>query len=116
MGFEFGIFHEFERCAEIACTRTVSFFVTSPTPSSFTSVRVFLIRRFPTSVSGAPAIRRVFTFTQRDANGRDLQARAFQTVVVKGQTPYIITATAPAPQSHQVSPEFDQMVQSFQFS
>ena len=38
--------------AEIAWTRTVSFFVTSPTPSSFTSVRVFLIKRLETSVSG----------------------------------------------------------------
>jgi hypothetical protein len=38
--------------AEIACTRTVSFFFSSPFPSSFTSVFVFLITPRSTSVSG----------------------------------------------------------------
>jgi hypothetical protein len=70
----------------------------------------------PSSVSGNPALRRVFTFTQRDASGRDLQARAFQTVVIKGQTPYILMGSAPAEQFAQFSPMFDQMVESFRFS
>jgi hypothetical protein len=70
----------------------------------------------PTTVSGSPAIRRVFTFTQQDATGRELQARAVQTVVVKGQTPYVVTASAPADQFQQYSPIFDQVVESFRFS
>jgi hypothetical protein len=47
--------------AEIACTRTVSFFDSSPSPRSLTSVLVFLIRRFSTSDSGvtsSPASKR----------------------------------------------------------
>ena len=61
---------------EIACTRTVSFFEMSPTPSSFTSVFVFLITRFSTSVSGvtsSPASKRsrsrMFTGTVEVRNG-----------------------------------------------
>ncbi|HEV7662890.1 MAG TPA: hypothetical protein VGQ62_05095 [Chloroflexota bacterium] len=70
----------------------------------------------PDSIDGNPAIRRVFTFTQRDASGRDIQARAFQVVVVKGQTPYVITASAPADQFQQFTPLLDQMAASFHFS
>ena len=47
--------------AEMAWTRTVSFFVSSPSPSSLTSIFVFLSRPFSTSVSGvtsAPASKR----------------------------------------------------------
>ena len=62
--------------AEIPWTRTVSFIVTSPTPSSFTSVFVFLISRLATSVSGvtsSPASKRTrsrtFTGTVEVRNG-----------------------------------------------
>ncbi len=70
----------------------------------------------PGSASGQPSVRRVFTFTQRDATGRDLQARSFQVTVLKGSTPYIISGSAPAEQFQQYVPTFDQMVQSFRFS
>jgi hypothetical protein len=70
----------------------------------------------PGSASGQPSVRRVFTFTQRDATGRDLQARSFQVTVLKGSTPYIISGSAPAEQFQQYMPTFDQMVQSFRFS
>jgi hypothetical protein len=70
----------------------------------------------PGSTSGNPSVRRVFTFTQRDSTGRDVQARAFQTTVLKGSTPYIISGWAPAEQFQQFSPTFDQMVESFRFS
>jgi hypothetical protein len=70
----------------------------------------------PGSTSGQPSVRRVFTFTQRDATGRDLQARSFQVTVLKGSTPYIISGSAPAEQFQQYLPTFDQMVQSFRFS
>jgi hypothetical protein len=70
----------------------------------------------PGSTSGQPAVRRVFTFTQKDASGHDLQARSFQVTVLKGSTPYIISGSAPAEQFQQYLPIFDQMVQSFRFS
>jgi hypothetical protein len=70
----------------------------------------------PSSTAGQPSIRRVFTFTQRDATGRDLQARSFQVVVLKGSTPYIISGSTPADQLQQYSASFDQMVESFGFS
>jgi hypothetical protein len=70
----------------------------------------------PGTTAGSPSIRRVFTFTQRDATGQDHQARGFQLAVVKGSTPYLISGTAPAEQFDQFSPAFDQMVQSFRFS
>ena len=70
----------------------------------------------PGSTSGQPSVRRVFTFTQRDAAGHDLQARSFQITVLKGSTPYIISGSAPAEQFQQYLPTFDQMVQSFRFS
>jgi hypothetical protein len=70
----------------------------------------------PSSTGGQPSIRRVFTFTQRDATGRDLQARSFQVVVLKGSTPYIISGSTPADQFQQYSASFDRMVESFGFS
>ncbi len=70
----------------------------------------------PGSTAGNPSIRRTFTFTQKDASGRDLNVRAFQVTVLKGSTPYIITAYAPADQFAQFSPVFDQIVDSFRFS
>jgi hypothetical protein len=70
----------------------------------------------PGSTSGQPSIRRVFTFTQRDAAGHELQARSFQVTVLKGSTPYIISGSAPAEQFQQYNPTFDQMVLSFRFS
>jgi hypothetical protein len=70
----------------------------------------------PGSTSGQPSVRRVFTFTQRDAAGRDHQARSFQVTVLKGSTPYIISGSAPAEQFQQYQPTFDQMVQTFRFS
>ena len=36
----------------------------------------------PSTTSNAPSVRRVFTFTQRDANGQDHQARGFQQAIV----------------------------------
>ncbi len=70
----------------------------------------------PGSTAGQPSIRRVFTFTQRDAAGQDTQARSFQVTVLKGSTPYLISGSAPAAQFEQYTPIFDQMVQSFRFS
>jgi hypothetical protein len=71
---------------------------------------------FPGSTSGQPSVRRVFTFTQRDAAGHDLQGRSFQVTLLKGSTPYIISGSAPAEQFPQYAPTFDQMVESFRFS
>jgi hypothetical protein len=70
----------------------------------------------PGTIAGSPSVRRVFTFTQRDAAGQDHQARGFQLAIVKGSTPYLLSATAPADQFDQFSTTFDQMVESFRFS
>jgi hypothetical protein len=70
----------------------------------------------PGATAGSPSVRRVFTFTQRDASGKEHQARGFQVTLVKGSTPYIISGSTPAEQFQEFSPTFDQMVQSFQFS
>lgn len=70
----------------------------------------------PGTTSGSPSIERVFTFTQKDASGQDHQARGFQLVVVKGSTPYVISASAPAEQYQQFSPTFDRILASFKFS
>jgi hypothetical protein len=70
----------------------------------------------PSATSNSPSIRRVFTFTQRDASGRDVQARGFQVTVLKGSTPYIISGSAPAEQFQQYSAMFDQIVETFRFS
>jgi hypothetical protein len=61
-------------------------------------------------------VRRVFTFMRRDSAGRDQAVRGFQSTVLKGSTPYIISGSAPADQFQQYSPIFDQMVDSFRFS
>ncbi len=70
----------------------------------------------PGSTAGNPSVRRVYTFTQRDAAGNDNQARGFQVAVVKGSTPYLISGSAPADQFEAFSPTFDQMVETFRFS
>ena len=70
----------------------------------------------PGVIAGAPSVRRVFTFTQRDASGGEYQARGFQVTLVKGSTPYIISGSAPADQFQQYSGTFDQMVDAFRFS
>lgn len=70
----------------------------------------------PGTTDGNPSVRRVFTFTQRDSAGQDHQARGFQVTIVKGQTPYIISGSAPAEQYQQYSATFDQIVGSFRFS
>jgi hypothetical protein len=70
----------------------------------------------PGAAAGNPAVRRVFTFMQKDANGQDHQARGFQVTLVKGSTPYIISGSAPAEQYTQFSSAFDQMVETFRFS
>jgi hypothetical protein len=70
----------------------------------------------PGSTSGNPSLRRVFTFTQKDAVGQDHQARGFQVTVVKGSTPYIISGSAPAEQFQQYSATFDEIVETFRFS
>jgi hypothetical protein len=70
----------------------------------------------PGATAGSPSVQRVFTFTQRDSAGQDHQARGFQTAVVKGSTPYLISGTAPADQYQQFGPTFDQIVESFRFS
>jgi hypothetical protein len=71
----------------------------------------------PGSTGGSASIRRVFTFTQHDASGRDYQARGVQVVVLKGTTPYIISGSAPAAQfTDQFGAIFDQMIESFHFS
>jgi hypothetical protein len=70
----------------------------------------------PGSAAGQPSVRRVFTFTQRDAAANEIQARSFQVTVLKGSTPYIISGSAPAEQFQQYVPTFDQMVETFRFS
>jgi len=70
----------------------------------------------PGSTAGNPSVRRVFTFTQRDAAGNDNQARGFQVAVVKGSTPYIIAGSAPAEQFEAFSATFDKVVETFRFS
>ncbi len=70
----------------------------------------------PGSTAANPSVRRIFTFTQRDSSGRDLNVRAFQITVLRGTTPYIITASAPADQFQQLGATFDRMVDTFRFS
>jgi hypothetical protein len=70
----------------------------------------------PGTTAGNPSVKRIVTFTQRDSAGTDVNARAFQLTVLKGSTPYILTASAPADQFAQFSPIFDRMVDSFRFS
>jgi hypothetical protein len=70
----------------------------------------------PGTTAGNPSLRRVFSFTQRDATGQDHLARGFQLAILKGSTPYLISGSAPAEQFQQFSPSFDQMVESFRFS
>ena len=70
----------------------------------------------PGSTAGNPSVRRVFTFTERDASGQDHQARGFQVTLVKGSTPFIVSGSSPAEQFQQFSPTFDRMVESFRFS
>ena len=70
----------------------------------------------PGSTAGNPSVRRVFTFTQRDATGNDNQARGFQVAVVKGSTPYIISGSAPSEQFGAFSATFNQVVETFRFS
>src|SRR5438270_347218 len=70
----------------------------------------------PGTTAGSPSVRRVFTFTERDANGQDHQARGFQVTIIKGSTPYIASGSSPAEQFQQFSPSFDRMVESFRFS
>jgi hypothetical protein len=70
----------------------------------------------PGTTAGQPSIRRTYTFTQRDSAGHQLQARALEVVVLKGQTAYIITGAAPTDLFAQVSPIFNQMLDSFRFS
>jgi hypothetical protein len=69
----------------------------------------------PGTTAGNPSVRRVFTFTQKDAAGQDHKARGFQVTLVKGSTPYIISGSAPAEQYQQYSSTFDQIVESFRF-
>lgn len=71
----------------------------------------------PIGVAGTAGFRRVFTFTQRDASGNEHQARGLQVVVLKGSTPYVIAASAPAELfQNQYGGVFQQMVDSFRFS
>jgi hypothetical protein len=70
----------------------------------------------PGTTAGSPSVQRVFTFTQRDAAGQQHQARGMQLTIVKGSTPYIISASTPAEQYAQFSPTFDRIVGSFRFS
>lgn len=70
----------------------------------------------PETMAGNPSVRRVFTFSQRDASGQDHQARAVQVTLVRGSTPYLITGVAPADQFQQYSATFDRILESFRFS
>jgi hypothetical protein len=70
----------------------------------------------PGSVAGNPSVRRVFTFTQRDAGGNANQTRGFQVAVIKGSTPYIIAGSAPSEQFEAFSATFNQVVETFRFS
>ena len=69
----------------------------------------------PETLAGNPSVRRVFTFSQRDASGQDHQARAVQVTLVRGSTPYLITGVAPADQFQQHRATFDSMLESFRF-
>jgi hypothetical protein len=68
------------------------------------------------TIGGSPSLRRVFTFTQRNAAGQDHQARGFQLTLVNGSTPYLISGSAPADQFASAGPTLDQMAESFRFS
>jgi hypothetical protein len=68
------------------------------------------------TIGGSPSLRRVFTFTQRDAAGQDYPARGFQLTLVKGSTPYVISGSAPADRFASTGPTLDQMVETFRFS
>jgi hypothetical protein len=70
----------------------------------------------PSTTAGSPSVQRVFTFSERDPSGQQHQARGMQLTIVKGSTPYIISAIAPAEQYAQFSPPFDRIVGSFRFS
>jgi len=70
----------------------------------------------PGTTAGIPSVRRLFTFTEREASGQDHQARGFQVTLVKGSTPYIVSGSSPAEEFQRFSPTFERMVESFRFS
>lgn len=70
---------------------------------------------FPGVTAGNPSMRRNFVLQQRDASGRALNARGFQITVLRGNTPYILGASAPATAFAQFAPVFEQIVSTFQF-
>jgi hypothetical protein len=70
----------------------------------------------PGTTAGNASVRRVYTFTQRDAGGQDHQARGFQLAVVKGSTPYIISGSAPAERYAEYAPTFDRVIEGFRFT
>lgn len=68
----------------------------------------------PGLIGNTPTLRRDFSVSQR-VGGRETTATGFQVAVLRGRTPYILTATAPTDQFQRFSPTFEQMLDSFAF-
>lgn len=69
----------------------------------------------PGITAGSPSHRRTFVLQQRDATGAFTQARGFQIVVIRGGTPYIVSASAPSATYERFGPVFDQIVETLSF-
>ena len=69
----------------------------------------------PGTTAGTPSVRRVFSQTRQDADGRDYTARGFQLAIVRGSTAYVLSAFAPAQRYGEYSATFERMVDSLAF-
>jgi hypothetical protein len=66
--------------------------------------------------ANSPSLHRKFSVTHRDSTGREVTSRGFQVAVLKGKTPYILAASAPAAQYTEFERTFEQIVSTFSFS
>lgn len=69
----------------------------------------------PGTTSGSPSLRRNFTLTQRTADGQSVTARGFQVAVLRGKTPYVLTALAPSTAYASFQSAFEQAAASVAF-
>jgi hypothetical protein len=70
----------------------------------------------PGTTAGNPSVRRVFSQTRQDADGRDYTARGFQLAIVRGSTAYIVSAFAPAQRYAEFGSTFERVLDSLAFS
>ncbi len=67
----------------------------------------------PETSAGGPAIRRTFTVRQQGTAGVEQVEAAFQLVLLRGSTPWVLEASAPADRFSTVAPTLDAMAASF---